>query len=396
MHKDFNIREYYKRVHLTRNILFLYTNRLLIQVAIGMLSVFTAIFFYEKFNQSYTAVALVFTAVYGIFVLFIPLGAMLLRVLGTKHMLIIAVIFLPGAILSLLLWDTNPMLSLGMYLLFGTIYRTFYWTPYHIDFALFTDKKVRGKQMSLLLNASEIVLAVTPFFAGLVIAFYGFDSLFIITSAFLAVSIIPLFFIEDTRETFSFGYFETYRKLFKKENRTLFMAYFGEGVQHAVQMAIWPIFIYLLLKGEYVALGLITSATIFLLILTRFLIGNLADRWDKKRLLKYGTFFATTGWLLKAFIETGFQIMVIDTYHRVGRAVNKLSFDIATYDQAVDNGHYIDEYTVLKEIALNMGRTTLFISSIWITAAFGFTSAFIFAAGATLLMTLLNKEVFLQ
>ena len=147
MHKDFNIREYYKRVHLTRNILFLYTNRLLIQVGIGMLSVFTAIFFYEKFNQSYTAVALVFTAVYGIFVLFIPLGAMLLRVLGTRHMLIIAVIFLPGAILSLLLWDTNPILSLGMYLLFGTIYRTFYWTPYHIDFALFTDKKVRGKQM---------------------------------------------------------------------------------------------------------------------------------------------------------------------------------------------------------------------------------------------------------
>jgi len=116
MHRDLDIREYYRRVHLTRNILFLYTNRLLIQVAAGMLSVFTAVFFYEKFNQSFTAVALVFAATYGIFALLVPLGAMFLRVLGTKHMLIIAVIFLPGAILSLLLWDTNPILSLLMYL----------------------------------------------------------------------------------------------------------------------------------------------------------------------------------------------------------------------------------------------------------------------------------------
>ena len=174
------------------------------------------------------------------------------------------------------------------------------------------------------------------------------------------------------------------------------MDYFGEGIQHSVQVIIWPIFIFLLLKGEYVTLGLVTSFTIFLLILVRFLIGNLADRWDRKKLLKWGSFFATSGWLLKAFIETGFQILIIDTYHRVGRAVNQLSFDITTYDQAVDNGHYIDEFTVLKEISINMGRVVLLISSIWITAAFGLTSAFIFAAGATLLMTLLNKEVYLR
>ena len=154
MHRDFNIREYYERVHLTRNILFLYTNRLLIQVAAGMLSVFTAIFFYEKFNESYTAVALVFAAGYALFALFVPLGGMLLQSLGTKRMLIIAVIFLPGSILSLLLWNTNPMLSLFLYLFFGTVYRTLYWTPYHIDFAKFTNKKDRGKQISLLLNPS--------------------------------------------------------------------------------------------------------------------------------------------------------------------------------------------------------------------------------------------------
>ena len=59
-------------------------------------------------------------------------------------------------------------------------------------------------------------------------------------------------------------------------------------------------------------------------------------------------------------------------------------------------GAALEEWAVLKEIALNVGRATLLISSIWITAAFGLTSAFIFAAVATLLMTFLNKEVYLQ
>ena len=395
-HQDFNIKDYYKSLHLNRNLIYLYANRLLMQVAIGMLSVFTVVFFYESFNEAFTKTMLVFVAIYFSGALLTPLTAKLLKNFGMKKMLILAVLFLPLSNISLALWDSNPTWSLISFLVFIVLYRTIYWAPYHIDFAKFSDKKGRGKQMSFLLNMSEILLTLTPILGGIIIASYGFSNLFIVAVIATGLSIIPLFFIEETYEEYSFGYFETFKKLVEKKNRSLSLAYFGDGIQTAVRIAVWPIFIYGLLKGEYVAIGIVTSLTIFLLIAARFVLGNLEEKIDRRKLLRFGSFFSTTGWIFKVFIENGFQIFVADTYHKMGRMVNRFTFDVATYDQAADNGHYVDEFTVLKEVALNAGRGFIVLLSIWLATVFGITATFVFAALATLLMTFLNKDVYIQ
>jgi len=395
-HFDFDLKEYYSNLHLSRNILFLYSSRILIQVGIGLLSVFTALYFYEKFNESFTAVMLLFILIYASFVILTPISAMLIKHVGIKAMLIVAVIFHPFAYISLLYWDTNPDLALYGFLIAVILYRAIYWAPYHINFAKFTDKKHRGKQMSFLLNFSEIFLTIMPMIAGIIIASYGFNVLFVVATVFLFLGLFPLLYIDKTCEVYSFGYFETFKKLFVKENRSLTLAYFGDGIQTAVRIAIWPIFIYILLDGKYVAIGVITSFTIFLLIAFRFVLGNLEHKIDRKKLLRFGSFFSTTGWILKAFIDTGFEIFVVDSYHKVGRMVNRLTFDVTTYDQAADNGHYIDEYTVLKEISVSAGRTFMLILAIWLTIFFSISATFLFAAGATLLMTLLHREVYIQ
>ena len=250
--------------------------------------------------------------------------------------------------------------------------------------------------MSLLLNLSEVMLTLTPIVSGIIIASHGFNAMFLFATIFMFLSAIPLFFIEKTYEVYSFKYFETFRKILDKDNRPMALAQFGDGIQSAVRVAIWPIFIYGLLDGQYVAIGVVTSLTIFLLIALRFVMGTLEDRIDRKKLLRFGSFFSTTGWIIKVFIDTGFEIFVADTYHKVGRMVNRLTFDITTYDQASDNGHYIDEYTVIKEVSLNAGRGTMLVSAIWLASTFGITATFLFAAGATLMMTLLHREVFIQ
>lgn len=361
-----------------------------------MLVVFTTVFFYEQFNESFAAVMILFIALYAFSVLLSPLSAMLIGSLGIKRMLITAMCFLPLANLSLAFWDYNADYSLIAFFVFITLYRLLYWVPYHIDYAKFTNKGSRGRQMSLLLNISEVVFSITPIIAGIIIASYGFQNVFVIASIFMFLGIIPLFFLDKTEEQYSFGYFESFRKVFAKENRSMTFAYFGDGIQTAVKIIIWPIFIYGLLDAEYVAIGIVTSLTVLLLIFVRFIMGNLEDTFDKNTLLKFGSFFATTGWFLKIFIETGFQIFVVDTYHKVGRLVNRLSFDVMAYDQAADNGHYIDEYTVLKEISVNAGRVVMLLVAIPIVSYFGITTTFLFAAAATLLMTLLNKNVYLQ
>ena len=393
---DFDVREYYKNLHLSRDLLFLYASRLLMQTAVGALSVFTSVYFYEKFGDSFTSVMLVFIPIYFLFILFTPLSARLIKKLGIKTLMIFAVCFHPFAYISLLMWDTHPTGALIGFVIFVMLYRTLYWAPYHIDFAKFTNRDNRGKQMSLLLNFSEVVLTLTPLLSGIIIASYGFNTTFIIASFFMFASAVPLFFIKQTYEEYSFGYFETFVRLFDKENRRMTLAQFGDGTQTAVRIAIWPIFIYILLNGEYVAIGFVTSLTILLLIVMRFVFGSLEDKVDRKKMLRFGSFLSTTGWIIKAFINTGFEIFIADTYHKMGRMVNRLTFDITTYDQASDNGHYIDEYTVLKEIATNAGRATMLLLAIWLAATFSIATTFIFAAFATFLMSLLSKDVHIQ
>jgi len=340
--------------------------------------------------------ALVFAVLYGIYTVFVPLSAILIGKIGIKRMMITSIIFLPIGVMSLVFWDNNPLLSLIIYLAMISLYRLLFWIPYHIDFAKFTSKKDRGKQMSLLLNISSIILALTPLIAGVMIERYGFNMLFIISSVFFAFSVVPLFYIEKTTEKFSFGYIETFKELFSKKNRSLLIANVGDGIQGAVQVIIWPIFVFILFSGEYTAVGLVTSLTIGLLIIIRFIVGTMEDRFDRKKMLQFGAFLSTTGWFLKIFIETGFQVFIADTYHRLGRAVNRMTFDVTTYDQMANSGHYIDEFTVLKEIAGNGGRAFMLLISIWLVAQFGLYATFLIAAIATLLMTLLNRKVSLE
>ena len=59
------------------------------------------------------------------------------------------------------------------------------------------------------------------------------------------------------------------------------------------------------------------------------------------------------------------------------------------YEQAADRGHYVDEYTVLREISLNIGRVLMLVSLFILFYFVGLTFAFILAAIASLLINTL-------
>jgi len=168
----------YKNVKFSPNIIALYFNRLLLQVAFNVVGIFLVIFFYQEFNNSISAVILIFIAIYLGHGILTPIGAKLIESWGIKRLMMFSVPFAFLATFSLFFWETNPLFSLAFYIIFVIIYKVLYWIPYHIDFAKFTDRKTRGRQISVLTNISALILTASPFLGGLVIVFFGFDSLF--------------------------------------------------------------------------------------------------------------------------------------------------------------------------------------------------------------------------
>ena len=382
----------YQGIHFSFNILALYLNRILIQLGFGVVGIFQVIFIFEKFGSSVSAVALMYAMMFFLTIVLTPLSAMLISSIGMKRMMMVAMPFAFSINLALLFWDRNPVYAIAWFLFSIAVYKALYWVPYHVDFAKFTNKKTRGRQMSVLLAVSAGIGVVTPVIGGFVIMSVGFNSLFLVSLGILSFAIVPLFFIDNKAERYSYGYFETFKELLHKKNRALFLGYLGDGAQTGVTAVVWPIFIFLLLKGEFLIVGVVSSITILLIMAIRFFVGDLLDRWNKKRVLTIGLILNTTGWIIKLFIETGFQVFLFDTYHKMGRAVNRLSIDATTYDQASDNGHYVDEFTVLKEISVNIGKILMLVTIAVVVLFFNLKVAFVLAALASLLVTHLNRQ----
>lgn len=95
---------------------------------------------------------------------------------------------------------------------------------------------------------------------------------------------------------------------------------------------------------------------------------------------------------MKIFIITGFHIFLADAYHKITKALSQNSLDAITYDLSADQGHYVDEFTVLKEMALNIGRIFLYSTAIIITIFADIQWTFLLAAIATILVNTIRLQ----
>ena len=388
---------------ISRDLKALYSHRVLLRIGFGITTVFTVALIYQYFNNSFLAVAAVYGAMHVLVFFFTPLSSMIIRYLGIRSMLLLAV---PAVILSTVgLYQfasggPNALLGLIGFSLLMAIYKVFYWVPYQVDFSLLLDRRRRGSQLALLRNIADIIIVATPLVGGFIIVSLGFEVLYLISIVIITFGMIPIFFIKNAYESYSWSYVRTLKELFSSRNRTLVGAYIGDGIQAVTLLVIWPLIVFILLDERYIALGFITALTLFAVLILRLITGNLFDKWNKSKLIIIGAALASSGWLLKVFVATPFQVFAAETYHGMGRAVNKTSFDAMTYEQAADSGRYVDEYTTLKEMSLALGRVLMLVFTVGVTVYFGLTVAFLAAlvvsAAATLATILLKEKVKLQ
>lgn len=348
----------YQHVAFPRNIRRLYIGNLVRNLAVALIGVFGTIFFFEQLGHSVVNVIMFFLVGYGLFLIFTPIFARGVSRPGIKKMMLWALPFLALSFVSLILWQEITIAFAILYMVGMTLYRLLYWTPYHIDFALFTQQENRGKQMALLMNISAVVLAVAPVAAGFMITSVGYIPVFGAGLVLTLAAMIPLSMTEPKYEEFTFGFVESFRRLFTSGEGNVFVAHAANGMQHITTTVMWPVFIFLALD-DYAAVGLITTLVLLVTIAIRFVVGRLNDRYDDKKVLPITTFIFTTGWVLKMFVETGLGIFLIDSYHSAGRAANKLAFNHTFYEQAAEHGDFIDEFAVLRSLATNLGRVIM-------------------------------------
>lgn len=377
---------------ISRSLGSLFLGRALLQVGGGLLSIFLPIFLFEFLNQNLAYLSLYYLIGFVSYGLLVTAGARFLNSFGFKRSLQLSVIW--GALFYVVFYFINPenlIYLLPLTILTAVLFRIFHWLPYHVDFAAFTDKENRGREVGALKAGVTIIGVLMPLVAGFVITKSGFGILFIIAAVTFAMSLIPFGRMNKVKEKFSWGYWQTWKIFFAKENRKTHFAFFAFGAESIVGLIIWPIFIFQLLKGNYLDIGIISALVLGVTVLFQLLVGKFADKnMPKHKILKFGSILYAIGWVFKIFIATAFQIFIVDFYHKVTRVFTSVSYDSLTYDIAADQGHYVDEFTVLREIAIQFGKSAMLIVVIIAAPLIPLSWIFILAAIASVFLNLLT------
>lgn len=380
----------YLEGHLSQNFVALFSGRMIQFAAQGLIGLFIPMFLYIQFNYNVASVFLYYivgSAAYG---LILPLGARILNVYGLRRSLRSSIFFDAAFFICFFFYDSAPLVFLILSLVAQLFSRMLFWLPYNVDLAKFTSGKDRGKEMGMIFATKSTLAVVMPVLAGFLLNFFGdFNIVFAIAIIIYLLAGIPFMNLPHTREKYSWKYWQTVKEFFKKENRGLVLGNIANGAENVVALVIWPIFIWQILEGNYLTIGGISSLIVFITVIIQLAVGKYADVFSKRKMLHWGTLFYSVGWFMKVFVLSAFHVFVIGAYHKFAEIFKDTPFSTLNYEMIADHGHYVDEYTVLREMSVHLGKVIILILAIVVSLSFGLNWTFALAALASLFLNLL-------
>ncbi len=369
----------------------LFTSRTIILVAFGFTGLFLPIFLIQQYG-SLEKMILFYLFTWLAYLFFVAPGAKIMNVIGIRLSLSLSLPFLASFYLALYFFETDILIWTIVAGLSLTVYRMLFWVPYHTDFAKFSEGKNRGKQIGLLDSISTFFGVIIPVVSGFLIKEFGFKIVFVIVIILILMAIVPLRFLPIVKEKFTWPYLRVWKEYFSKKNRKMMVAYMADGAENWIGAVLWPVFIWQLLNGQYLAVGAITSVITLVAVILKLIVGDYTDRFNKRKMMRIGSIFYSIGWLVKIFITTSVQIFFASTYHNFAMILLKTPWNALVYEKTSDSGHYVDEYSALKEMFQQTGRVFVMVVILVLLQYLPLNLIFILAALASLLVNLLPKQ----
>ncbi len=372
------------------------SKRLIHGAASALLGVFVPIFLYTTSGENFYIVGGFFALISLVYTLTLVPGAQIMNKFGTKVSLVIAGVFSTASYALLYYMNVdNFYLLLGPLAVVILFFRVFHWVPYHVDFATFTKDGERGRDVSLTYATIAFMGIIGPILAGYIIKHSGYSALFAISVVLLVAATVSYAFVPKTHEKFVWTYRETWSKLFSQKYRGAMLGMFARGLEVPIAVVAWPIFLYEILNGNVLEIGALATLITGVTILLQLAVGGRLDKSKnaKQHFLKVGSTLYAIGWIIKIFVLSTFQIFFVGLYHNVTKVFTRTSFETILYDMSADQGHYVDEFTVLREIATHLGRATALIVIAILTLFISIKWTFVIGAGAALFLNVIYKSV---
>ncbi len=327
--------------------------------AVALLGIFMPIFLYEVSGNNFEVVGSYYAAISLMYILLLAPGMKAVNRFGFSVALAVGAIYcvLMNLLLLFLTTENLPwMLPLIMFAMVG--YWVFHWVPFQVDFVLFSKKESRGRQVSISLATRAFLGVIGPLLAGFIISVAGYKVLFAVATVLMLVAAVSYLYVPEPDSTYTWTVKKTWRELFNPKHRRILGAEFAVGAETIVNLIVWPIFLFEILDGDLLEVGAVSTVVVAATIIIQLFLGSYFDKHTGSaiRTLKFSSGLNALGWVFKIFVLSAFQVFFVGLFHNIVRMMARTPYTSIIFDTSAEQGSYVDEFTVLREMAQHLGR----------------------------------------
>lgn len=316
----------------------------------ALISILEPVFFFQQ-GFSFSRIALYYAFHYTLYVLLLPLGGKFASRHGLERSLSVSLPIFVLYFLVLAAMPQVPNLFWGAIVLL-TLHKIFFWPAFHADFAIYSDRRNSGTEISWISLFRESVGILGPLSGGFVAAYLGFSVLFVVTAILVLASAIPLLKTREQVHIKSMSYAAPWRIIHSYRHRHMALGMIGHG-ERLIAMVFWPIFLYIVL-GSTQLLGIYTAVTVFVMSVFGVFVGEITDRMQGKFILRLHLPFVVLGNLLRPLATVPILAFLTDMVNRMAFAGVELPMMYRLYHKARQTGAI--RYTVAFEMVLAISK----------------------------------------
>lgn len=369
----------------------LYLTLGILSFAEGLIGVFVPIYFWNL-GLPIWKILLFYLLHSTLFLVFVFSLLPVIKKLSDKMMMFLSIPFLVLYFLGLGTMKSIPVLFFALPIA-SAMHALLFNVGYNIDFSSAADKAKLGKEVGTRYVFGSILALGAPFFGGVLISAAGFQTTFVIGSAILLVSVLPLFFFPNRNLSPNLT-IRSIAPFFKeRELRPFTVSGIGYAAEVVVRGAIWPLFIFIAI-GDFEEFGSIISLGLVVTAIVTYLVGFLADYGKRRNIITWTSIGNALVWLIRPFIALPALIVGV---HIGGNVVNSglLVAWSSQYYKITKTVSDATAFIISREILYNATRVVvipflMFIAYLTPTGTF-FTLSFVTAAFASMLFIAANK-----
>lgn len=328
----------------------LYWTNAIRDVGLGLVNIFIPIYLYRQFGS--ISLVFIFLAVYHLSVVLSAYPvARAIRRIGLDYSGVLGGLLKVGFFGFLLASKTHPWLIWPAALIWG-LGVLFTWLTHHYYLAATAGKShLFGRKVATINLIDRWLLSLIPIAGGVMLDWGGFMLTFLVAAVFLGVSGLPLLFDKFNKANMKLDFGETLEGVIDPTARGVWLALFAAGATAEVVSAVWPIYLFLLIKN-YTVIGLIQAGGLLLASVALVWLGRQVDR-RKWRWLRPAVFANAVNLFFRGLVVSGLGLFLMESLYQLVSLFIWVPFDAHVYELAVRDRRL--EFFVRREWMLHLG-----------------------------------------